>query len=74
MRLMHITQSQAYSNLSLNVLTTILRSTYYDPILQTAFCCSVAQLCLTLWDSTECSMPGFSILHHPLKLAQTHIY
>ena len=74
MRLMHIAQSLAYSNLSLNVLTTILRCTYYDPILQTAFCCSVAQLCPTLWDPMDCSTPGFSVLHHPLELAQTHVH
>ena len=24
-------------------------------------CCSVAQLCLTLWDPTNCSMPGFPV-------------
>ena len=24
-------------------------------------CCSVTQSCLTLWDSMDCSMPGFSI-------------
>ena len=26
--------------------------------------CSVAQLCLTLWDPVDCSMPGFPIHHH----------
>ena len=27
-------------------------------------CCSAAQLCLTLCDSTDCSTPGFPVLHH----------
>ena len=29
--------------------------------------CSVAKLCLTLWDPMDCSPPGFPVLHH-LKL------
>ena len=35
---------------------------------------SVAQLCLTLWDSTDCSMPGFPIHHQLPELAQTHVH
>ena len=27
-------------------------------------CCSVAQLCPTLWDPVDFSMPGFPVLHH----------
>ena len=37
-------------------------------------CCSVAQLCPTLCDPTDCSTPGFSVLHYLLKLAQTHVH
>ena len=29
-------------------------------------CCSVAQLCLTLHDPMDCSMPDFLLLHFPL--------
>ena len=36
------------------------------------FSCSVAQLCLTLWDAMDCNMPGFPVLHHLQVLAQTH--
>ena len=36
--------------------------------------CSVAQLCLTLCDSMDCSMPGFPVLHHLLELAQIHVH
>ena len=35
---------------------------------------SVAQSCLTLCDPMDCNMPGFPVLHHLLKLFQTHIH
>ena len=35
---------------------------------------SVAQSCLTLCHSTDCSMPGFPAHHQFLEPAQTHIY
>jgi len=31
-------------------------------------CCSVAQSCLTLCDPTDCSMPGFPVLHQSLLI------
>ena len=34
------------------------------------YCCSVAQLCLTLCDPMDCSMPGFPVHHQLLELAQ----
>ena len=37
------------------------------------FCCSVAQLCPTLCNPMDCSMPGFPVLHHPPGLAQTQV-
>ena len=37
-------------------------------------CCSVTQVCLTLCDPMDCSMPGFPILHHLLELAQIHVH
>ena len=36
--------------------------------------CSAAQLCLTLWDLIDCSMPGFPVFHHFLEIAQTHVH
>ena len=39
-----------------------------------AFCCSVAQLCLTLCDPIDWSTPGFPVLHHLPEFAQTHIH
>ena len=33
----------------------------------------IAQSCLSLCDPTDCSMPGFPVLHHLLELAQTHV-
>ena len=35
-------------------------------------CCSVAKLCLTLYDPMDCSMPGFSVFHYLPEFAQTH--
>ena len=35
-------------------------------------CCSVAKLCLTLWDCMDCSTPGFPLLSDLPELAQTH--
>ena len=35
---------------------------------------SVAQLCPTLCDPMDCSMPGFNVHHQLLELAQTHIH
>ena len=37
-------------------------------------CCSVTQLCLTLCDPRNCSMPDFPVLHHLPELAQTHVH
>ena len=45
-----------------------------EKILQYCCCCSVAKPCLTLYDSMNCSMPGFSVLHYLLQFAQTCIH
>ena len=37
-------------------------------------CCSVAKLCLTLFDPMDCSTPGFPVLHHLPELAQTRVH
>ena len=37
-------------------------------------CCSFAQLCLTLCHPTDCSTPGFPVLHHLLEFAQAHVH
>ena len=35
---------------------------------------SVTQLCLTLCDPMDCSMPGFPVHHQLLELTQTHVH
>ena len=35
---------------------------------------SVTQLCLTLRDPMDCSMPGFPVHHQLLEFTQTHVY
>ena len=38
------------------------------------FCCLVAKSSLTLWNTMDCSMPVFPVLHCLLGFAQTHVY
>ena len=35
---------------------------------------SVPQLCLTLWDPMDCSMPGFPVHHQLPELRQRHVH
>ena len=37
-------------------------------------CCSVPQSCPTLCNPTDCSTPGFLVLHHLPELAQNHVH
>ena len=37
-------------------------------------CCSVAKSCLTLCDPMDCSTPGFPVLQHFPKFAQTNVH
>ena len=37
-------------------------------------CCSCAELCLTLCDPVDCSMPGFPVHHQLPEFAQTHVH
>ena len=39
-----------------------------------AFCCSVAQDCLILWDPMDCRHPGLPVPHHLLEFSQVHVY
>ena len=39
-----------------------------------SICCSVAQSCLSLCSTMDCSIPGFPVLHHLLELAQIHVH
>ena len=38
------------------------------------WCCSVAQLCPTLCDPMDYSMPGLPVPHHPPGFAQVHVH
>ena len=37
-------------------------------------CCPVAQLCPSLCDPMDCSIPGFPVLHYLWEFVQTHIH
>ena len=43
-------------------------------IIDLALFCSVSQLCPTLCDPKDCSMPGFPVHHQLLELPQTHVH
>ena len=36
--------------------------------------CWVTQLCLSLCDPTDCSTPGFPVLHYLLEFAQSYVH
>ena len=38
------------------------------------YCCSITNLCPTLCNPIDCSLPGFPILHNLLEFAQTHVH
>ena len=37
-------------------------------------CCSLTKTCPTLWDTMDCSISGFPVLHYLLEFAQTHLH
>ena len=37
-------------------------------------CCLVTKICPALCDPTDCSVPGFLVLHHLLEFVQTHVH
>ena len=68
-----IPESSKKQNLNLPHTSNYLHSIY---IVFTIICCccSVAQSCLTLCDPMDCSVSGFSVLHHLLELVQIHVH
>ena len=49
-------------------------STTWEVLLYRCCCCSVAQLYPTLCHPTDCSTPGFHVLHHLPEFVQTHVH
>ena len=45
---------------------------YFLPLSCSVQFSSITQLCLTLWDPMDCSMPGLSVHHQLLESIQTH--
>ena len=56
----------------MSLLTAILMT--FKSIHPTACCCSVTQLCLTVCDPRDYSLPGFPVLYHLPELAETHVH
>ena len=52
----------------------ILNFTFRISIALDCCCCSVTQLCLTLWPHELGSTPGFPLLHYLPEFAQTHVH
>ena len=62
-------------NFSQEFLCSLPPPRFCFPHLRGDFCCLVAaQSCLTLYNPMDCSMSGFPVLHHLLKLVQTHVH
>ena len=51
----------------------VFQTVTYWPSSSIICCCSVAQSCLTLCNSMDCSTSGFTVLHYLLEFAQTHV-
>ena len=59
---------------SLSSLPPLQISTHCCVLEMSGDSCSVSQLCPTLCNPTDHSMPGFPVLHHLPELAQTHVH
>ena len=63
-----------YIYIFIYIYTQTLSLSLYIYITHTLLCCcSVTRSCLTLWDSMDCSTPGFPVLQHLLEFAQTPV-
>ena len=47
---------------------------YLCVMINCCFCSSVSQLCLSLCDPMDCSMPGLPVPHHLSEFAQVYVY
>ena len=54
--------------------TTEILSTYEQIMALVIQFSSIPQLCLTLCDAMDCSMPGFPVHHQLPELAQSHVH
>ena len=66
----HVTSSRK----TLLVLTRFPCVLRYTPIVAAYLVVQSTQLCLTLCDPMNCSIPGFPVFHHVLELAQPHVH
>ena len=64
-----------WNHISCGVFTTEpLRKHLYIHIYAYIYISSVVQLCLTLCNPMDCSMPGFPVHHQILEFTQTHVH
>ena len=53
---------------------TFISTTFLDSLYMHWWWCSIAQSCLTLCISMDCSTPGLPVPHHLPKFAQVHVH
>ena len=69
-----ILQVMKGKNLQPRILYPTRRSFRFDGEIKSFQFSSVAQLCPTLWDPMNCSMPGLPVHHQLPEVTQTHIH
>ena len=70
-----LSQRTVYSVFSLSTLPKNDRFGKFKKHREFLCCCSlVTQSCPSLCEPMDCGTPGFPVFHHPLDLAQTHVY
>ena len=67
-------QTPGYSSRTCTLQHSPDSSVYWRLGVGTNPCCSVAQSCLILWNSMDCSTLGFHVLRHLPEFAQTHVH
>ena len=58
----------------ISCITWSVRCDYRFTESNTCYCCSVTQLCPTLCNPVDCSMPGFPVLCYLSDFAQIHVH
>ena len=66
-------QIHMYPGSSLTSLEQFLRPERLSSWLLSSHCCCLAAQSFRLWDSMDCCMPVFPVLHHLPELAQTQL-
>ena len=59
----------------ISILLSIVAVSVYIPTnFASCYYCSIAKLCLTLYNPMDCSTPVFPVLYHLQEFAQIHVH